>query len=590
MGIKGLMRWLRFNIKPAFIHRNIRIDTLFIDSKQLYFKSLEKADESHVIPIFLDQIKWVITHFTPTETLFLAMDGPNPAAKFQTQRQRKFQMDYIADFSYPEKPFDMLSKEQYAEIANKSLEEFLKDFINQPNIKTKRFLFSSGFAPGESEHKYFSFFREEKGSPNWKHNKNHFIYSNDNDLIFLSLQFTDENFYIVKFWEKDGKMINDVIDISEVRRYFLNLIYNPFGKGRRDSLQVVNNEKVINDIIALSFLLGNDFIPPFPEIESIDTQSFQKLLNSYVALNSDQNSNYKYLIENDSFSVQTLKEIVKIFFNENENQNQNESNSNNEQQREQAQMILKIFNFTWIYYSHGVPSWTFYYPYLESPSLKLAVSLMTQEEKASFEYDEIVDPYLKALVIHPATSLSNIPWNIYRIKIPPSPIADKYWPLIKPDDKVPMFNLNEIMEYYKKELATLSPEELYLNRRDPPYIIYTKNKFLDVKPINKGKNQGQLQIQVQVQNQEQPQDKKEYQSTKSIALFHTGPAPKQKKIQNILGSQFGKIKSIKTVTTTVVEFEQEECAQSAASAQQIEVEGQVMQISPLSSNVSKIFT
>ena len=29
-----------------------------------------------------------------------------------------------------------------------------------------------------------------------------------------------------------------------------------------------------------------------------------------------------------------------------------------------AQSVLRIFNITWLYYVHGVPSWTFYYPYL----------------------------------------------------------------------------------------------------------------------------------------------------------------------------------------------------------------------------------
>ena len=78
--------------------------------------------------------------------------------------------------------------------------------------------------------------------------------------------------------------------------------------------------------------------------------------------------------------------------------------------------------------------------------------MMTQEGKEFFEHlppDEVTEPFLKALVIHPPGSKTNIPWGIYKIKIPPSPIAEKYWP--SSYKTLPMFNLEEIKIYYKKE-------------------------------------------------------------------------------------------------------------------------------------------
>lgn len=77
----------------------------------------------------------------------------------------------------------------------------------------------------------------------------------------------------------------------------------------------------------------------------------------------------------------------------------------------------------------------------------MAVQLMVQEGSEildDMEDDEIIDPYLKTLITRPAHSTSNIPLNIYKIKIPPSEIASKYWPLIKPGIQVPIFDLNEI--------------------------------------------------------------------------------------------------------------------------------------------------
>lgn len=145
MGIKGLNKWLKTNISNAFLQRIPQIHTLFIDAKQFYYKSLDLVPESQVIPIFLGKIQKIIETYTPTDSLFLAMDGPNPAAKFQTQRERKFQRDYKEDFHYPtEEQFEAQAEsEHYAEAVNQALIQFLQGQIDRPDINSKEFLFSS---------------------------------------------------------------------------------------------------------------------------------------------------------------------------------------------------------------------------------------------------------------------------------------------------------------------------------------------------------------------------------------------------------------------------------------------------------------
>lgn len=152
MGIKGLNKWLKTNIRSSFIHRIPQIDTLFIDAKQFYYKSLEQCSESEVIPIFLSKIQYFIETYSPLDTMFLAMDGPNPAAKFQTQRERKFESEFEPNFKYPTKQRFLASydEEQYGENVNKALEEFLPNLLSKSKIMSKQFLFSSGYAPGES--------------------------------------------------------------------------------------------------------------------------------------------------------------------------------------------------------------------------------------------------------------------------------------------------------------------------------------------------------------------------------------------------------------------------------------------------------
>lgn len=386
--------------------------------------------------------------------IFVSFDGPNPAAKFQTQHYR----GYNPDFRYPKEPFDMLSKEQIAVEVDRSL----KNFLEKLYIKTERVYFSGGFSAGEAEHKYLESFREFKNSPNWISNQNHFIYSGDNDLVLLSLLFVDENIYIIR-------SSGDVISISIARDYLIKRVHESLDKTKK----VIDDKRVIHDIVAISFLLGNDFIPKFPDINTNDNV-FDLLIDAYIEMNQNDDPNYHYLIENDSFNVLSLRKLVSLFFHKDLTvPDQNDPNFS--ENKKVAQNVLRILNFTWLYYSRGTPSWTYYYPHQYSPFLLSAVGLMDQEGKEFLENlqnDEVTEPFLKALVIHPPNSTSNIPWGIYKIKIPPSPIAKKYWPLRKTN--LPIFNLDEIKAFYKEELTKLSPEELELNRREPLYIVYEK--------------------------------------------------------------------------------------------------------------------
>lgn len=670
MGIKNICTWL-YNknlLKQIYDFSGLRIDTLFIDGSELLMDYAEKNGKEDMIPYFLYKLSEIIHIIQPTDEIFFSLDGSSPAAKFQNERRITFYQKrmLIDDFIYPtEEGFKR--KLEHIQKDEKGISQILLDFIpqliNDKEIKAKTILYSSRYAPGESEHKYFQYFRDKKQSNQLKPNQNHFIFSNDNDLIFLTLQFIDENFYVVKY-DKETPDTFYIVDISALRNSLLNEIKKNVGKQFDD-------KRVIDDVIALSFILGNDFIPHFPDVVN-DSQTFDQLLNSYCQMNQQsKKTKYHYLINNDSFNVSILKRIVSIYFqnldqnnsdnyhfvnlnnhhsqmslpdkmmfhfydkenrissfnnnfsrfqninlynhrsqnnlpqnndflfgnqdseisslncdyehpndhsqndefhyvpekyddNDNDNhQNRKVKNdnfhysyvnndkqdrigsfndnlyhysrgntqdriksfnnefhysinihndtqknddfhySNNKQndtkkdiydysshdnnyhyytekekityKRNMAQSVLRIFNFTWLYYVHGVPSWTYYYPYLYCPPLQNAVNMMTQEGKKFFTKlndKEITDPLLKSLIIYPATKTTNIPWEIYKLKIPPSPLAEKYFPL---SPKAPMFDLEEIKKSYKNALKNLSEEEQVYNRRDEPFFIYSKN-------------------------------------------------------------------------------------------------------------------
>ncbi|KAK8885955.1 5'-3' exoribonuclease 1 [Tritrichomonas musculus] len=610
MGVGYIFKWLKSRIASAIIRKHIPIDTLFIDAKQLYYPCIKKGvDEIDAIKPFIQKLQNTIKRFKTKELIFISMDGPNPAAKFQTQRLRKYRKEHKIGFVPPNEPFEMLSIKQAADLLDKALKDSLSKIINLPKIQTKHIFYSSGFAPGEAEHKFFQYFREAKNSPDWKPNQNHFIFSGDNDLIFLALQFVDENFYIIKPFNEG------TISISVIRDYFLKLIHDSLG----DTKKEIDDKKVIQDIISLSFILGNDFIPDFPDIKP-SPDVFDLFINAYISINKNGNPQYRYLIENDVFNVSTLRELISIFFNKQVIIPDNLNDPSLSEVKIIAQDTLRILNFNCLYYSNGPPSWTYYYPHQKSLNIFNAVSLMVQEEKDFFDniqYDEVTDPFLKALVNHPPDSMVNIPWNIYKIKIPPSPIAEKYWP--SSYKTLPMFNLEEIKIYYKKELASLPPKELEFNRRDPLYIPYNKTMNIMDQNIRPNRNQARnhndndnnnnnnndndddnnnnnnnrnnknnlIRLnQIQTHNQElNPALNLNQNST--IGVY--SEAPYKRYIGNNLSARFGKIKSVKTINVTMIEFEQEESASLASGAGEIDINGQKYIMAPLPQIVSNCF-
>lgn len=476
MGAGYINQWLEKNLKDAFVAMGIPIDTLFIDAKQLYYSCIRKGKpEFTAIKPFIQKLKNTIYKYLPKDFLFISIDGPNPAAKFQTQRHRKYKREQKQDFCYPTEPFNMLATLQ----PGNELDKALKSFLEKVKIRSNCIFYSSGFSSGEAEHKYFNFFRDSKKSPEWKPNQNHFIFSGDNDLIILALQFTDENFYVIK---PNGS----IISISIVRDYLLKQVHESLKKTNKQ----IDDTKVIHDIIALSFLLGNDFILQFPDLNK-PRDTFDSIINAYISMNLKNGPDYIYLIENDSINVSGLQKLLETYFNR-PIVNPNPNDPSLPKMKIIAQDALRNLNFTWLYYSSGTPSWTYYYPHTEVPYLFSLVPLMVQEGKEFFEHlppDEVTEPFLKALVIHPPGSKTNIPWGIYKIKIPPSPIAEKYWPIHVNNAKIPMFDLNEIKSFYKKELAQLSPDELLLNRRDPLYFVYIKNNRIPNPQINSNQDQ-----------------------------------------------------------------------------------------------------
>lgn len=576
MGIPGFFKWL-INTFPECLLKDkksfSRCNTLFIDLCQISFRSSEFVEKKYktsspeeqmnfFLSDLVTRVNNTILTINPTDTIFAFFDGSNPAIKFQRQRERWFKREHIDNYVIDPTEYKLSDNNtDRDEFQIKKLDEFFEQIThNCKYLRAKRILFSTFYAPGEAEHKYLDVFRDFKRQQFWRPNQLHTIFTTDNDLIFLALQFLDEHFLIIRDF-------NNIIDISILRDLLLYQIFQDQNLYQGENritvahdlvshIPVDFQQQVINDIIALSFIVGNDYLPPVPDFSTLF--SFSKLIDSYKRVNekyfskiiskiqdTTTEASFSPLIVNDSICVETLQKIIHECFNrplqnpnlDSSNNQSNEQTNNNSQMTsntdeiddvktplinklhintdtnyknedetkiqdittnnndnsnslqesnpqspeidnldEKSQQMLRTFNFTWLYYSKGCPSWSFYYPFKKSPPLRKAIFLMKQEGPEVFKtpgYNEMTEPMFKIFVLHPVECKECLSWCFYKMKIPPSDISH-FWPLgAKNVNDIPMFDLNVMKEYYKEGKKQARKEELMkYNRIDPMYKKY----------------------------------------------------------------------------------------------------------------------
>lgn len=302
------------------------------------------------------------------------------------------------------------TKKQAFKHIKDELSEYFKEFIEDEqktlHFHLKKIIFNGSSSIGESEHKFLKYIDQ-----NELKDVRYFIYSNDNDLIILLLQYIDTKFFVVF---DDGNNKYSYIDISKVRNYFLNLII-------QNNIEF-DQFRVIDDFICLSFFLGNDYIPKFEDIKTDKeniVSTFDNLIEKYRKI-SQSNKRYQYLIEDFALNIPMLKSIFSSFFdtqinnpeiqkqylNTNEGkptekkeqfytnifqifqEEEEEEEINDDFIKYNAQEFLKSMSFTICLYLFDIPSFTYCSNIKRSIRLKELIEYMEEEE---FYFDETIE-------------------------------------------------------------------------------------------------------------------------------------------------------------------------------------------------------
>lgn len=186
-------------------------------------------------------------------------------------------------------------------IACRYVHKRLNDNLGWRNLAV---VLSDANTPGEGEHKFMQFIREQRGRPGWNANTTHCIYGLDADLIHLALASHEPHFYILrevvfppKHGNQDGpnraraaaavrneqsrqpkpqvaKKPFQLMQIGVLREY----LYLEFSEVQLSFS--LDQERLIDDFVFMCFFVGNDFLPHMPTLD-IREKGIELMLSVY---------------------------------------------------------------------------------------------------------------------------------------------------------------------------------------------------------------------------------------------------------------------------------------------------------------------
>lgn len=249
MGVPYLFKWIEDNFSKIFLKKFPKVHSFYIDVNCIFHDIMNKMNEQRVVSkatyfaAVVEYIEVLVKEVQPEALVYIAVDGVVPAAKMKQQRFRRYKaaQGTPSDAAFqnielsPQMPL-MVELEAY--LSNNLL-------LKHSNLQM---ILSSSAECGEGEHKILAHIRANAAS-----GSNICIYGTDGDWLLLTLPLcgpdnTLSNIYILK----DHFESQYYIDIQCWRA----ILEKKFG--------VVSDVLgCMRDVLLLSFLFGNDFVPSF---------------------------------------------------------------------------------------------------------------------------------------------------------------------------------------------------------------------------------------------------------------------------------------------------------------------------------------
>ena len=254
-------------------------------------------------PTDLDRIITQIVK--PKVSVYMAIDGVAPRAKLNQQRSRRFRSamdmaeatkDMALDETTGRKAdvFDsncITPGTEFLARVSEHIQYFIRKKIKEdPAWHNLQVIFSGHDIPGEGEHKIMQHIRQMRAQPQYQPNTRHCIYGQDADLIMLGLVTHEPHFTILReivdfgFGFQDNKntlkAVKKFTKESDFQLLHLSVL--------REYIQIefayqqpeYDLERIVDDFVFMTFLVGNDFLPHMPTLD-IGDGAFDLLFQIY---------------------------------------------------------------------------------------------------------------------------------------------------------------------------------------------------------------------------------------------------------------------------------------------------------------------
>mmetsp|Transcript_9545 Transcript_9545/g.21532 ORF Transcript_9545/g.21532 Transcript_9545/m.21532 type:complete len:1579 (+) Transcript_9545:123-4859(+) len=261
---------------------------------------------------YLDRIITQIVK--PKVSVYMAIDGVAPRAKLNQQRSRRFRSakDLAAAMEsqriVPLDGADVGAVDPYSGAFDSNCitpgTEFLlrisnciryfirKKIKEDPLWRNLSIIFSGPEVPGEGEHKIMQHIRDMRNQPGYQPNTRHCMYGQDADLIMLGLVSHEPHFTLLReIVDFSGGFSRNDNALKEVKKFTKQSDFQLLHLSiLREYLQLefayeldentYNLERLIDDFVFMTFLVGNDFLPHMPTLD-IGDGAFTLLFETY---------------------------------------------------------------------------------------------------------------------------------------------------------------------------------------------------------------------------------------------------------------------------------------------------------------------
>lgn len=326
MGVPKFYRWLseRYPLINQLISGTAilpEFDNLYLDMNGIIHACTHPNDNHAANSLTLREmmlsifryIDRIVTEIVkPKKVLFLAIDGVAPRAKLNQQRARRFRAaeDRAESIEKAKQRGEVVDEgnlfdsncitpgTEFMETVHRHLKYYIRKKMKEDPIWAALTVIYSGHdVPGEGEHKIMQYIRDLRASPTYEPNVRHCMYGQDADLIMLSLTTHEPHFAllreVIQFnLPKHKKAVREVVykQTQEAQFQLLHVSllreYIALDFGHNMSVEM-DTERIVDDFILLTFLVGNDFLPHLPTLD-ISEHAFDVLINAYRSLWEEQ--------------------------------------------------------------------------------------------------------------------------------------------------------------------------------------------------------------------------------------------------------------------------------------------------------------